>query len=814
MTNKKAVLLFFILFSLILPTPVNAQPSIADAFFEDQPWPPYGSGTQDLIPRWYIASVWLALGTVVFVTAANIPVFKGTKYKGAVIMFALAFSAIAVAGTTFVNNISALFGAGVLGLAVVAIVALVFLLIGLLTQAIGLGTKIGGEGVRQAAEAAQQAREAAAQHPAQAEARLQDHPAVHGGGVGAGGAPSAPGAAGYAGPGVPAGPAPGGWGGRTPVFPTPAVPGAGGPAATQAVNVANNAAQTAQNASAASAAATEAARNLAKEINTLIGAISERNEAQAAVNANPYDRAAQQRLEKSEASVDRLIGDVKRGDEQVILQEEQANRYDEQLEQYQQAAAEFIEKGEELLGRLSRYDRGLRQAIRQLGTRIGKIHSVAQTMESQIQEQRKLIQELADLVSQLQHQRQPDAALVKAIENIAHRGETGAESLAGEVGSALKQLGGIAKFEREAIPLAGGESVADRRALSDLAIALSLLGVGPAVIGQIASALNQSRAIVPIIDGQYRIISEEGDRLALVRTEVAGAWQLWVQLRKLNRLMVAAIRDGNLPEQMKLFEEMRALVPGFASQTTALATNSHGLAEATVSAELDSGRIQAILRALTNGHRALQRALPAAKPLAALPAETQTRIDERKRQQELREQKIREIEAYEEQMRARRKSSAEAHGLARFEQGRVRSYEGRPGLKEGWQGELRTIYAEDNRRRAIEAHAAAREARLAEFARVRGAQAAAPAPTSQPGRAKADPEQRRLEAQIAMYRQTIARLNQQIKGAREQLPRTRAGGKPRRALYQTLKNLRAELEGNQKKLGIMERQLAQLRTRA
>ncbi|MBI2664328.1 hypothetical protein HYX10_03230 [Candidatus Woesearchaeota archaeon] len=161
--NKKIISLILLsfMFTVVLSNIAYAQPTgIPEWFSEDQDWPPYGTGETDPIPRWYIAIVWLALGTIIFVTASKVPPFKETAHKNAMIFFAFAFSGIAVGGTAFVNYVASLFGVGAVGFWVVGIIALVSLLIGLLPGSLGLGAKVGGEGFKLGAEGVEAGKDA------------------------------------------------------------------------------------------------------------------------------------------------------------------------------------------------------------------------------------------------------------------------------------------------------------------------------------------------------------------------------------------------------------------------------------------------------------------------------------------------------------------------------------------------------------------------------------------------------------------------------------------------------------------------------
>lgn len=163
--EKKLVSIFLLalFFSVVLSDAVSAAMptnSVFKWFGEETDWPPYGTDDTDPIPRWYVGLVWLALGTVIFVTASKIPPFKESSHKNAILLFAFAFSGIAAAGTGFVNQVAALFGFGTTGLMIIGFIALTFLFVGLLTGSMGLGAKIGGGGLKLGSEGVEAAREA------------------------------------------------------------------------------------------------------------------------------------------------------------------------------------------------------------------------------------------------------------------------------------------------------------------------------------------------------------------------------------------------------------------------------------------------------------------------------------------------------------------------------------------------------------------------------------------------------------------------------------------------------------------------------
>ncbi len=157
-----SIFLLALFFSVVLSDVVSAAPSniVFEWFAEEADWPPYGTDDTDPIPRWYVGLVWLALGTVIFVTASKIPPFKESAHKNAILFFAFAFSGIAAAGTGFVNQVAALFGFGTAGLTIIGFIALTFLFMGLLTGSMGLGAKIGGGGLKLGSEGVEAAREA------------------------------------------------------------------------------------------------------------------------------------------------------------------------------------------------------------------------------------------------------------------------------------------------------------------------------------------------------------------------------------------------------------------------------------------------------------------------------------------------------------------------------------------------------------------------------------------------------------------------------------------------------------------------------
>ena len=159
--NRKfaTILLISLLFIVLSSNAVYAQ-DIMDWFKEDQDWPIYGTDDTDPIPRWYIALVWLALGTALWAIATTrIPFFKDAG-KNAAVFFAFAFAGLVVSGSVFVNWLISLLGIGAPALVIVGAWSLLWILLGLASGGSGVGAKLIGAGAKLAAEGAEVAGEA------------------------------------------------------------------------------------------------------------------------------------------------------------------------------------------------------------------------------------------------------------------------------------------------------------------------------------------------------------------------------------------------------------------------------------------------------------------------------------------------------------------------------------------------------------------------------------------------------------------------------------------------------------------------------